>query len=194
MKVVINLLLLAISIFLGYVLYRSIADPITFADEKLRREEAVETRLRNLRFAQQIYRDISGGPYAKTFDDLVSTLKTKQIPTVSVFGDPDDPNYAGKIRYDTVFKSAIDTITAAGINLDSLRFVPFSGGKEFDIYADTTTYQSTKVFVVEMGTQYKTFMGPFADEKFTRFDSSYDPSKRMKFGSRTQPSLSGNWE
>ena len=194
MKVVINLLLLAITVFLGYVLYRSIKDPITFADQKMMREDAVSSRLRDIRTAQQIYRDISGGPYAPNFDTLVSTLKTKRIPTVSVFGDPDDPNFDGVIRYDTVYQAAIDTINALGINLDSLRYVPYTQGLEFEIAADTTTYQKAKVNVVEVGTAYKNFMGPFAAERFRRFDSSYDPNKRMKFGSMTQPSLSGNWE
>ena len=194
MKVVINLLLLAITVFLGYVLYRSIKDPIAFANQKALREEAVSGRLRQIRSAQQIYREISGGPYAPTFDELVTTLKTKQIPTISVFGDPDDPNFDGVIRYDTVYSSALDTIAAMGINLDSLRYIPYTEGEQFEIAADTTTYQKAKVNVVEVGTRYKTFMGPWAAPRFKRFDSSYDPEKRMKFGSMTQPSLSGNWE
>ncbi len=194
MKAVINLFLLLLTAFFGYLMYRSIKDPIEFSEQKIMREDAVSGRLREIRSAQQIYRDISGGSYAGNFDELITTLKTKRIPTISVFGDPDDPNFDGVIRYDTVFKAAIDTVNALGINLDSLRYIPFTGGKEFDIKADTTTYQKAKVNVIEVGTVYKTFMGEFADPKFKRFDSSFDPEKRMKFGSLTQPSLSGNWE
>ena len=194
MKIVINLLLVAISVFLGYVLYRSIKDPIVFADEKFVREEAVSNRLRDIRTAQQIYRDISGGPYASSFDELITTLKTKPIPTISIFGDPDDPNFDGVIRYDTVYKSAVDTLEALGVDLDSLRYIPYTDQMQFDIRADTTTYQQAKVNVVEVGTVYKNFMGPYAKPRFKRFDSSYDPEKRIKFGSLTQPTLSGNWE
>ena len=72
--------------------------------------------------------------------------------------------------------------------------MPFSGGTRFEVYADTTRYQQTLVDVVEVKTTYREFMGPFADERFTRYDQSYDPSKTLKFGNRSTPSLSGNWE
>lgn len=194
MKLVINLLLLVAAVFLGYVLYSSIKDPITFSNEKLKREEKVSNRLREIRSAQQIYREISGGAYAKSFDELINTIKNERIPIVSVFGDPDDPNFTGEIRYDTIYKAAIDTARALGINVDSLRYIPFSGGKEFGISADTTTYQKTQVYVVEVTAPYRDFMGKYADERYARYDNTYDPNKTMKFGSMSQPSLSGNWE
>lgn len=194
MKLLINLLLLALAIFLGYVLYNSIREPIAFGDELARRQDAVVNRLRQIRSAQQIYRDVSGGPYAKNFPELINTLKTGNIPVVSVYGDPDDPNFDGVIRYDTILMPAIDSIRSLKINIDSLPFIPFSGGKTFDIKADTATYQQAKVQVVEVGTQYKTFMGPYADPRFTRYRQDYDPEATIKFGNMGQPTLSGNWE
>ena len=195
MKIVINLVLVAIAAFLGWQLYSSIKDPISFADELAVRRDAVSERLKDVRDAQQIYRDVSGGEYAKTFDELVNTLRTGSIPIVSVFGDPDDPNFNPEdLRTDTTFLPAIDTVRALGINLDSLQYIPYSGGKQFQLYADTVTYQKALVNVVEVSAPYKQFMGKYASDRYRRYDNAYDPTATMKFGSRNKPTLSGNWE
>ena len=64
----------------------------------------------------------------------------------------------------------------------------------FNLYADTAEYQQVSVNVIEVGTQYKSFMGPYADPAFARYDNSYDPNKVIKFGDRTTPNTAGNWE
>jgi hypothetical protein len=78
--------------------------------------------------------------------------------------------------------------------LDSLPFVPFSDNALFEIQADTITYQSTVVNVVQVGVQRKLFMGPYADPMYSKFDNRYDPNSRLKFGDMNTPNTSGNWE
>lgn len=195
MKIVINLVLVAVAAFLGWQLYSSIKDPITFMDELAIREEAVSSRLKQVRDAQSVYRDVSGGEYAKSWDELENTLRNGNIPVVSIFGDPDDPNFNPEdLRMDTTLIPAIDTVRALGINIDSLRYIPYSGGETFDLYADTVTYQKALVNVVQVGAPYKKFMGPFASERYKRYINTYDPGATMMFGSRSKPTLSGNWE
>lgn len=194
MKLVINLVLLAIAGFLVYALIDSIREPIAFGDERVKRVDAVVERLKDVRSAQQLYRDVTGEGFAHSFDTLEQVLRNGRIPIVSVFGDVDDPNFDGQIRYDTIYRSALDSVQALGINLDSLRYVPYTGGKTFEMAADTVTYQSTLVDVVEVKTYYREFMGPYADARFSRYDQGYDPNKPLKFGSLSSPSLSGNWE
>jgi hypothetical protein len=113
---------------------------------------------------------------------------------IKVIGDPDDPNFTGEITYDTSYSSAFDSIQAMNINLDSLRYVPYSSGTEFDIQADTITYQSTTVEVVEVGVRRKYFMGRYADPRFAKYDNGYDPNSYIKFGNMNAPNLAGNWE
>jgi len=122
------------------------------------------------------YRSIHSGSFAGSWSDLKTTLKTGQIPYVSVLGDPDDPNFEGEITYDTTFIPAIDSVKALGWNVDSLQYIPYGGGKSFDIKADTLSYQKTLVNVVEVGTTRKNYMGKYA------------------FGDMSKPNLSGNWE
>ncbi len=193
MRLIINLLLIVVCGILGYLLFDSIREPIAFNAEKDKRKTAVENRLKQIRQAQEMYRGVTG-EFAPTFDTLNEVLQTGRFALVSVFGDPDDPNFTGEIRYDTTFVAASDSVKTVGINLDSLRYIPYTNSEVFDIQADTMTYQSTLVHVVEVGTRYNKFMGPYADERFARYDDSYDPTKIIKFGDMNKPNLAGNWE
>ena len=109
-------------------------------------------------------------------------------------GDPDDPTNADKFQRFVTYSPAIDSINALGINLDSLKYIPFSDGMAFEIAADTIEYQKTTVSVVEVGTKWKNFMGRYADPRYGKYDSKYDPNKTIKFGDMLKPNLSGNWE
>lgn len=193
MRLVINLILAAVVIGLVWLLIQSIREPIAFQAEKDRREEAVKAKLLEIRTAQDLFRNITDG-FAPSFDSLTKVLRTGNFAIVSVTGDPDDPDFTGEIIYDTIYSPAIDSIRALGINLDSLPYVPFGNGATFDIQADTITYQSTIVPVVEVGVRRKVFMGPYADKRFARYDQKYDPEKPLKFGDMNSPNLSGNWE
>jgi len=131
MRTVINLVLAVIAGLLVWVLVNSISEPIAFGDELKVREDAVITRLKEVRTAQQLFRDVSGDGFAPSFDSLDYVLRNGRIPIVSVYGDPDDPNFDGTIRYDTIYKSALDSAIALKLPLDSLRYVPFTNGEEF---------------------------------------------------------------
>jgi len=192
MRIVINLILLLIAIGLGYMLVNSIKEPISFSSEKDKREQAVIARLMNIRKAQEMFRDIKGG-FAPNFDTLQEVLETERFTEISIRGDEDDPDNPTVYR-DTTYKPAIDSVRAIGLNLDSLRYIPFTNGKTFDIEADTITYQQTLVSVVEVGTTRSTFMGKYADTKYIKYDNSYQPSSTIKFGDMNAPKLAGNWE
>lgn len=195
MRIVINLLLFVAILALGYMTYASIRAPISFKHELDNRERAVIQKLNKVRDAQSVYRDVSGGSFAGSWDTLKTLLRNGDLMYISIVGDPDDPNFDAKnLTRDTTYKPAIDTINAMGINLDSLEYVPYSNGAIFDIAADTLTYQSTLVNVVEVGTSYNKFMGKFADPAYAKYDKRYDPEKRIQFGDLTKPSTAGSWD
>lgn len=193
MRILINFILAVIVVGLVWVLIQSIREPIAFKAEKEKRERAVVDKLMQIRTAQEAFRDITGG-FAPTFDSLAYVLKNDSFAIIKVIGDPDDPNFTGEVEYDTSYSSAIDSILALGINVDSLKYVPYGRGATFEIDADTLTYQSTLVSVVEVGTRRESFMGPFADPRFARYDQKYDPKSFIKFGNMNAPNLAGNWE
>jgi hypothetical protein len=126
---------------------------------------------------------------------LKEVLEGGKFRVISVLGDPDDPNFdRNNLQYDTTYFPAIDSVRALRINLDSLRYVPFGNGAMFEIAADTITYQSTLVNVVEVGVQRKLFMGKYADPLYGKYDNRYDPNSKIKFGDLNTPNTSGNWE
>lgn len=194
MKIVINILLVALIALLAYMLYANIKDPIAFQDEKNRRSQVVVERLQDIRTSQELYRDIKG-TFASSFDSLAYVLTYDSIPFENIIGDPDDPTNMELVVRTVTYSSAFDSIRAMGINLDSLRFVPFAEpGTEFTLDADTLTYQQSLVSVVEVSTRWKAFMGPYASKRYAKYDSRYDPENRIKFGDMTKPNLTGNWE
>ncbi|MFK8104020.1 MAG: hypothetical protein AB8G15_15915 [Saprospiraceae bacterium] len=193
MRLIINLFLIVLCFGLVWVLYSSIREPIKFKAEKEMRDDAVIAKLIDIRKAQDAYRSIKG-KFASDFDSLAQVLTEGKFAIIQVFGDPDDPTNTAAIRYDTIYKPAIDSMRVLGINLDSLRYVPYGEGSVFDIKADTMTYQKTLVNVVEVGVRKRKYMGEFADAKYQKYDHLYDPDATIKFGNMGAPNLSGNWE
>ncbi len=196
MRLVLNVILLLIAAALAYLLYTSIKEPIAFDNEKNRRKDIVVEKLETIRTAQEMYRDITG-QFAPNFDTLVEVLTNGRFTRIAVIGDPDDPNFTGEIQYDTSYTDAIDSVRAIGMDLAALRYVPqFKDTEqaEFRIAADTIEYQSTTVAVVEVGTAWNTFMGPYSDDRFSKYDQKYSPNNIIKFGDLNKPNLSGNWE
>lgn len=193
MRILINVVLIILIIGLILALYGGIQEPIKFKAEKDRREQVVITKLMQIRTAQELFRNITE-QFAPNFDTLKQVLETEKFSIVSVIGDPDDPNFKGVITYDTTYSPAIDSVRALGLNLDSLKYVPFGGGATFNIEADVIDYQSTKVPVVEVGVKRKVFMGRFGDTRFKKYDQKFNPESPLKFGNLTAPNLSGNWE
>ncbi|HAY72042.1 MAG TPA: hypothetical protein DCX89_09145 [Saprospirales bacterium] len=191
MKIAFNIFLILIIVFLGFMLYKSIQDPIEFNAEKTKRENAVIQRLMDVRSSQEIYRLIKGD-FAKDFETLISVLQTARIPILKMVGDKDATD--GVFSVDTTYVNAIDSINSLKIVLDSLPFIPYSGGKRFSITAENIEFQKTMVPVLEVSTVKKDFMGQFGDARYSMYDKSFNPKDVIKFGDLSKPSLAGNWE
>ncbi|MBK9013068.1 MAG: hypothetical protein IPM82_02715 [Saprospiraceae bacterium] len=191
-RTIFNALMFLLILVLGFILYKQIQEPIAFQQTKNVREQAVIDKLVKIRKAQEAYRGVTG-KFAPSFDALTETLKNGRFMRIQVYGDADDVTQKD-IRYDTTYMPAIDSIKSMGIELEGLDMVPYGEGAKFDIHADTVTYQSALVDVVQVGTAYETFMGDFKAAKFKKYDEKYDPKKKIKFGDLGKPLLTGSWE
>lgn len=192
MKNIISIVLVLLIAFLAYALIQGIKEPIAFQEVKQERRNVVVSKLEKIRTAQELYRDITG-KYAGNFDSLAYVLTYDSLTIEKIEGDPDDPT--GEEFTRTIIKTpAIDTVRKLGIDLKGLGEIPYTDGKLFSIDADTLTYQSTLVNVVQVGTRWKEFMGEYASRKYTKYDNSYDPDKMIRFGDMNAPNLSGNWD
>jgi len=173
------------------MLYLNIKEPIEFKGIKDQRHRVVISQLEDIRTSQEMFRDITG-KFAHNFDTLFSVLKNDSLSIEMVLGDPDDPTGTDFIRK-IIRRSAIDSLTLLGVNLDGLENVPFSDNAKFSIDADTMTYQSTLVNVCQVGTRWKDFMGKYGTAQYSKYDNNYDPNNMVKFGDMGSPNLSGNW-
>ena len=190
-RVIFNAILFILILVMGYILFTTVKEPIEFQAVKSERETEIVNELIKIRKAQEIYRGVTG-KFAGSFQQLADTLKYGKFTIVSVNGDPDDPNSV--ITYDTSYASVIDSVNNMGLVLEGLGNIPSGDNLQFDIKADTASYQMTTVDVVEVGIAYEKFMGKFKDKKYKKYDNLYDPKKKIKFGSLSKPILTGSWE
>ncbi|MEY3053277.1 MAG: hypothetical protein RLY31_3062 [Bacteroidota bacterium] len=194
-RTIFNSLMFLLILLLGYVLFTQIQEPIDFQLTKEEREKKVIDQLIKIKRAQEVYRDITGH-YASSFSQLIDTISNGRYTIITVFGDPDDPNN-NVITYDTSYIPSLDSVRKMNPPLDlspTLGIVPFTNSLEFEMYADTMTYQQALVDVVEVGIAYEAFMGEFADPRFKKYDERYNPKNKIKFGDKTKPILTGSWE
>ena len=193
MKYILNLVIIAIIGFLGYALYVGIQEPIQFRAEKDKRKAAVVSKLETIREMQEMHRLIHG-EFAKSFDSLRIVLSRDSIPFVKLLADPEDPENPDKFIQEITYSSAADSVASMGIDLASLKYVPYTNNaEEFTMQADTLTYQKTLVPVMECMTRWEAFMGPYADPRYGKYDDTYDPKRNIGFGSMSSPNLEGNW-
>ena len=193
MRTLFSLLFLVLAGVLAFFLYKSIEEPIAFANVRSERDAAVSEKLEMIRDAQEVYRDITG-EFAPRFDTLKQVLTEGQAMQIIVNGDPDDPTFTGEITYDTTYIPASQLVAEREIVLEDIEKVPFGDGAVFDIEAKTIPYQSTTVPVVQVGVRKKVYMGEYADARFQQYDQSYEPNKPMKFGDLNKPTLTGSWQ
>ncbi len=228
MKTVINIVLAVCVIGLIYVCYTSIMGPIDFENAKQSREKEVIARLIDIRKAQLEYRNLHNGQYTASFDTLIDFVKNAKLPYVRKEGVLTDAqledgmtekkamdiiNKAQKtgnwkevekqglmdFKRDTMWVSVIDTIYAPGFNADSLRFVPYGNGTEFEMETRSdTTKSGAPLNLFQAQTPYDIYLGGLnAQELLNLKDLQTKLGKYcgLRVGDIEQPNNNaGNWE
>lgn len=182
-----------ISAGLAWANYKSINDPIEFIKKRDVRYLHVKQRLIEIRKAELAYKNVYG-KYCADFDTLLAFVRDDSLPVVKAIGTvpdtltEDSALLLGIITRDTVPVSVEDSIFSpyyqkerkkhvnGPFYLDSLPFVPFTGGVKFELDAGMIKSNGVQVAVFEC-----------KDAK------PFDPQLVYKVGSMTNPSTSGNW-
>ncbi len=200
----IMIVVLAVFMFgFAYIDYESVSIPIRFEKEKTMRYTKIIKRLKDIRTAQNAYKD-AHGIFANNFDDLINFVNNDSLPIARNLGSYDEDYYTeqqaldsgiiithlpdtltaeravklGLVVRDTVKIPVKESIFTADFIADSLRYVPYSG-IEFKIGAGTVmTGSDVKVKVFEV----------YDPDPFDIWDT-------LKVGSLTEANNStGNWE
>jgi len=171
---------------LAYLLYESIMGPIRFNKERDMRREVVIERLKDIRTAQVAFRNVNG-IFANDFDTLVDFLKNGEFPVVKKIGDEEDSTAV--IIRDTVYVAVFDSIfkNKKLTYLDSIPFIPFSGGEKFFMQAGQIERSRVMLAVFEVFAANRFFLKGLNTDYFVLDEG-------LKVGNMTAPSIDGNWE
>ena len=228
MKTVINIVLAVCAVALVYVCYGSIMGPINFDNTKDAREKEVIARLIDIRKAQVEYRNTHQGVYTASFDTLIDFVKTAKLPFVKKEGALTDAqleagmtekkamaiiNKAKKtgnwkevekeglqnFKRDTMWVSVLDTIYPKGFNADSLRYVPFGNGTQFEMASrQDTTKSGAPLNLCQAQTPYETYIGDLDKQLLINLKDVQTKLGKycgLRVGDIEQPNNNaGNWE
>lgn len=228
-KLALNLLLVVAIAGLAFICYRSIMDPIQFGEERSAREKDIIARLIDIRTAQIEYRNNHPlKEYTDNFDTLIQFVKTAKMPIVLKVGELNDEQLERglteqkvldmiakakktnrwsdvdkeglrEFRRDTTWIALIDTIYGKDFNADSLKYVPYSNGVQFELATSCdTTKSGTAQWLFEARTPYETFLTGINDQEMRNLISNQKKLGRycgLKVGDIEQPNNNaGNWE
>ena len=202
--------------------------PINFDDAKKTREKQVIARLIDIRKAQLEYRNLHNGRYTASFDTLIDFVKTAKLPFVKKEGVLSDTqleagmtekkamaiinkakktgNYAEvkkwgleNFKRDTMWVAVLDTIFPKGFNADSMRYVPFGNGAQFEMAIKNDTAKSGAPFcLLEVKTPYDVYLNGLDKQEIANLkdlQTKLGKYSGLMIGSlETANNNAGNWE
>lgn len=212
-KLIIQIVLAAVIVFLGYQCYESIMVPQRFETIKKQRYDRIIQRLKDIRTAQDAYR-AEKGKYTASFDTLINFIKYDSVKIIRSIGQlTDEQVEAGMTEAEAVKKgyiirevikvNALENIFGKDYPIDNLRYVPFTNKKyEFKM--------GTNLIKTDSGIEVPVFEARISNtEIFENLDPIYHESILQENGERLRlnkyPGLKvgdlneannnvGNWE
>lgn len=187
-----------------YLLVESIAEPIRFEKEQTKRYNAVIQNLKDIRTAQNAYKDVYG-EFTGSFDTLTNFVKYDSLPLIYKKGEiPEDllgqitekeAIEKGMIIRDTFRVSVLDSIFPKKYPIDSLRYIPYTGGREFDLEAgEVVTGSKLKVKVFEAKAPSKYILRGLDKQMIINLNDGME-YPGLKVGSLIEANNgAGNWE
>lgn len=190
-KLALTVVLWVFVLGMGYWLYKTIEEPVTFEKNLNIRADATKNRLLDIKVAQEYYKQINN-TYASNFDDLISTIKDEKLEIIKTNGDPDDTTIV--VTYDTVYIPIMEEINEkekfrGTQDVNQLRYIPMTENLSFELAMDTIRLQRVELVVFEAkATKAKYLSG--LDEKRIANPIIED----LSIGSLESASGKGSWE
>lgn len=175
MKKVINAVLAVCVVLLAVICWRSIQDDINFDADVAYREAQVKARLLQIKAAEEAFKQQDDeGAYCADWNVLTTFVKNGKLPVVIKEGVLSDEQLEKGLneskataiinsgdakaiaeyklqgfRRDTVWISLVDSLyKGQNLNIDSMRYIPFSEGDTFEIIACPNTTKSGSIIQV----------------------------------------------
>ena len=186
-----------IIIILAYLVYESVQEPLRFNAKKDIIEQEVVANLKDIRATQLVFKRIHG-EYAANFDTLIDFIKYTEIPVVNMIPDPDDTTFTKTINDTIGFIKVADSLFKKRFaDIDSMRFIPYSGGQVYEMEAGEIERGGLKVSVFEARAHFSKFLKDLDNQLVINLIKSKEDLEHfpgLKVGSMIEPSTDGNWE
>ncbi len=201
MKKLFTIVILPLAIIgLIYLVYSSLTAPINFKKECKIRDNVTIERLKDIRTLQTTYKT-EKGYFAGSFDTLEDFYMNGNITIIKQIGSMDDSAAVAqkRVRRDSIRMAVKDTLLKRpGFVIDSLRYVPFSGGEEFEIRAVIKKVSGVDVPLFEACTPFDVLYKGLTRQLVVNLNAEREDTGRypgLKVGSIDQPNNNaGNWE
>lgn len=196
---IINVVLVLLAIFLGYMVFNSIRQPLVFENSKNEREAKVVQNLKDIRSSQNLFKQ-TYNRYTANFDSLIEYIRSGELPIVNIVADPNDTTFTKTINDTVGYIKVQDSLfkDRHNFNLEALRYIPFSEPQqEFEIEAGYIVRGGMNVPVFEAKAHYDTYLKGLDPQRIRNAAAERNDLNKypgMKVGSMIEPSTDGNWE
>lgn len=197
---IINIALALISIFLVYLIYKSISEPVVFENIRKERELEIVQRLKDIRTTQNIFKQ-KYNRFSSSFDSLIEYVKVGELPVVNIKADPNDTTFTKTINDTVDYIPVIDSLFGGreNFNIEDLRYIPYSENNKgvFELQAGFITRGGLKVAVFEAKTPFTVYLWDLDSQRVNNLRAEQEDLEKypgLKVGSMDEPSLNGNWE
>ena len=226
LQIILEVVLAVICVVLAVAIVRSINKPVAFNKQKAYRESVGVQRLKDIRTLQVAYKTVNG-KFTSTVDSLINFYNTGNMTVVLQIGSMDDslavahtqavkrknrkitPEQLFKLYQegdqnlvfsieskvpvkDTLFNDRPDLV------LDSLKYIPFSGGEPVQMEAAVKMVSGVPVPLFEARMPYKLLLKGLDNQLRINLDADQRAKNRyegLQVGSVTAPNNNaGNWE
>lgn len=188
-------------IVLGVLIVRSINEPVRFGKERDARQEVAIQRLKDIREIQTTFKS-AFGYYAPVMDTLVDFYNNGKITIVRQIGSMDDSVAVAQklVRRENIEIFVKDTLftSRTDFNIDSLRYIPFSGGDTVIMSAVTKMVSGVNVPLFEAKMPFKSLLRDMDRQLIINLIAEREDTERypgLMVGSVENPNNNaGNWE
>lgn len=225
-KTIVEIALFLICCFLVYLIYSSVMEPVRFNKEQAQRTAVAVQRLKDIRTLQVAYKS-ENGKFTSTVDSLKNFYENGKMTIVMQVGSADDSvavahteavkkankkitpqqlfelYQAGDNKLVFSIESKIDVKDTLFNNrpdfcVDSLKYIPFSGGELVEMDAETRTVSGVLVPLFEARMPFKKLLKGMDEQLRINQDCERRDQGRyegLQVGSITTPNNNaGNWE
>ncbi|TLX71509.1 hypothetical protein E9993_20365 [Labilibacter sediminis] len=209
MKTVIQIVLIIAIVGLGYFCYDSINSVIEFNRIQKVRQDINIDKLKDIRTAQVAYKTVNE-KYTGNFDTLINFVKTDSLLLIKKEGSLSDSLLEagwteekalklGMIKRDTILVSVLDSLFTNNYPIDSLRYVPFVEGEEYELGSGVVqTGSGVKVQVFEAKIHNNIYLDGLDKQEIINLNDKalkLEKYPGLKVGSLEETNNNaGNWE